>query len=516
MTGRIEYVIMGILLAAGLVSFLADRSLARRMKAGGEAWSRLFKKRMVFAALTVVFGWVFLVFAVRMILEDPGAVGFSSARVTLWGIEFGGAVIIMCLVSVFLLLAAVLVRGLLIPKLKNKPGFIQSLLELASGTESEDRGRRPGSLKPNIRSYLSTLLFFLLFGAVSGLIGTGGGLTIDLTWIVSMILTSLLLIVFFAVGDAVGRRRDRISELRGLIADQTDKEDRAGKHRHTHEAGRDTASALTSVKEPKEKNLTKKKKRRRRLIIIGLTLLGWFAATMLIRLIFGELPERELEVSLGAERVRLFGLNLSVTIIGTWAVIVVLALLSLLVRFFVIPRMKDEPSGLQGILELAVDGISEYTQKQSGHLGDNLSAYIFTLVIFMVSSAGVELFGIRGPTADIMMTFAMAIITFALINYYGIRQKGILGRMKSFLEPTPVILPMKIISDIAIPISLACRLFGNMLGGMIVIDLLYHALGSGALLFPSILGLFFNVAHPLIQTFIFVTLSLTFINEAAE
>jgi F-type H+-transporting ATPase subunit a len=282
------------------------------------------------------------------------------------------------------------------------------------------------------------------------------------------------------------------------------------------EQAKAAAGGSGSPPETEGSYVNKSKKRKRRLIIIGITALTWVILTLLIKLIFGEKPKNELSVSLGAERVNLFGLNLSITIVCTWAIIAVVLILALLIRIFVLPKFRDKPSGLQNMLELAVDGVSEYTQKQSGNLGDNLSSYIFTIVIFMVFSAIVELFAIRGPTADITMTFSLALITFALINYYGIRQKGITGRLKSFLKPTPIILPMKIISDIAVPVSLACRLFGNMLGGVIVIDLVYYALGSNALFFPSILGLFFNVAHPLIQVFIFITLTLTFINEAAE
>ena len=88
--------------------------------------------------------------------------------------------------------------------------------------------------------------------------------------------------------------------------------------------------------------------------------------------------------------------------------------------------------------------------------------------------------------------------------------------MKTLASPTPIVFPFRIVSDIAVPVSLACRLFGNMLGGMIVMDLLYLALGNLAVGIPSIIGLYFNVFHPLIQTFIFVTLSLTFIGEATE
>ena len=123
---------------------------------------------------------------------------------------------------------------------------------------------------------------------------------------------------------------------------------------------------------------------------------------------------------------------------------------------------------------------------------------------------------LRAPTSDITMTFSMALITFVLINYYGIRKKGVGGRIKSMAKPTPVVFPIKVVSDLAVPVSLACRLFGNMLGGMIVMDLLYMALGNAAIGFPSVLGLYFNVFHPLIQTYIFITLTLTFIGEAVE
>ena len=91
-----------------------------------------------------------------------------------------------------------------------------------------------------------------------------------------------------------------------------------------------------------------------------------------------------------------------------------------------------------------------------------------------------------------------------------------LGRIKSLAQPTPVVFPIRVISDCAVPVSMACRLFGNMLGGMIVMDLIYKSLGNGAIGIPSVVGLYFNVFHPLIQAFIFITLTLTFINEATE
>ena len=79
-----------------------------------------------------------------------------------------------------------------------------------------------------------------------------------------------------------------------------------------------------------------------------------------------------------------------------------------------------------------------------------------------------------------------------------------------------IMIPLKMVSDIAVPVSLACRLFGNMLGGMIVMELLKGALGGYGTGIPALAGLYFNLFHPLIQAYIFITLSLTFIEEATE
>jgi len=194
----------------------------------------------------------------------------------------------------------------------------------------------------------------------------------------------------------------------------------------------------------------------------------------------------------------------------------ILIVLALILRFTVFRIPKDEPGGVQNVVELIVETVGNYTQAQTHGAGEMLASYILTIASLMITSAFLELFRIRPPMSDITMTFALALITFVLINIYGIRKKGFVGRIKSLASPTPLVFPFRVISDMAIPVSMACRLFGNMLGGLIVMDLLYTALGTGAVGIPSVAGLYFNAFHPIIQAFIFVTLTLTFINEATE
>jgi len=233
-------------------------------------------------------------------------------------------------------------------------------------------------------------------------------------------------------------------------------------------------------------------------------------------LIFGPQPQEKLDFSMWPDRVQVLGFSLSYTIILTWIAMIILIIVALIIRLIVFRNPKDKPAGAQNVIEIIVETVGKYTNAQSHVPGEFLCSYILTIAMLLITSAFLELFRVRPPTADITMTFSLAIITFILINVYGVKRKGFLGRIKSLASPTPVVFPFRLISDMAIPISLACRLFGNMLGGMIVIDLLYMALGSNAIGIPSVFGLYFNVFHPLIQAFIFVTLTLTFINEAVE
>lgn len=275
------------------------------------------------------------------------------------------------------------------------------------------------------------------------------------------------------------------------------------------------ASAISKrIKAAGNSNTKKLKLGRTTLNVLSIAAL-WFFLTKLITSLFGVHPEK-LSVEIFAPKAEVFGFSISTSVVSAWIVVAIIIILALLFRVLCVPRFKDKPKGLQNVMELAVEAVSGYAKDNVHGVGDNLGAYIFTIAVFLIGCAAVELFGTRPPSADLVMTFSTSLVTFFLINYYAIKMKGVKGRVKSMASPSPVIFPMKVLSDVAVPVSMACRLFGNMLGGMIVIDLLYVALGNWAVGLPAVVGLYFNVFHPLIQTYIFVTLTLAFINEAVE
>ncbi len=267
----------------------------------------------------------------------------------------------------------------------------------------------------------------------------------------------------------------------------------------------------------------KKIKLKKRLCFSGAIIGLWFVIGVFVTWFSGKKGGLHIEFSMFGERsgVEILGFNLSETTIITVAIVVIVAILCVLFRYLIFPKFKEEPKGIQNALEIFVETVESFcitaTDKK---VGTSVAPYMFTVAIYLIMSAATELLGLRAPTSDLAVTLSLGLITFFLLNYYGFRKLGFAGRLKSMggAMPAmrPVMIPLKIVSDIAVPVSLACRLFGNMLGGMIVMELLKGALGGYAAGIPGVAGLYFNLFHPLIQAYIFITLSLTFIDEALE
>ncbi len=229
--------------------------------------------------------------------------------------------------------------------------------------------------------------------------------------------------------------------------------------------------------------------------------------------VLGQTPGLEMEeISITPPEVSIFGLHISETMLVTWMVILVLIVLAVLVRIFVIPRFKTVPKGIQNVLEMFVEFCEKFTNSQLGKRGASFAAYIFTIALIIVSTSLIELFGVRPPATDINFTIALALMSFVLINAFGFYYTGFLGRMKWFIKPKAFMLPINMVTHAVIPVSLSFRLFGNMFAGMIVMDLLYSVtyLAVGI---PAVLSIYFNLFHVGIQTYIFLVLTLSFMEE---
>lgn len=208
---------------------------------------------------------------------------------------------------------------------------------------------------------------------------------------------------------------------------------------------------------------------------------------------------------------------LTETVINTWIIIAVMAIIALVIRARM-SKFKEVPeSKLQTMLEMVVDGINKFVASTMGPSGKKFAGYYGPLIIFIAVCNLSGLVGFRPPTADFATTLAFALITFFMIHGFGVRSKGI-GYFKGLLEPAPLLLPLNIIGELATPVSLSFRLFGNILGGTIIMGLVY-AMFPKIVIFlgiPAALHTYFDVFAGVLQAFIFVMLSMTFVSSAME
>lgn len=209
-------------------------------------------------------------------------------------------------------------------------------------------------------------------------------------------------------------------------------------------------------------------------------------------------------------------LGITTTHINTWIIMAFLIVIALIIRIK-IKNFKEVPeSRFQNIVEVIVDTFGNFTASTMGEKNRGFSYFYGPVFLFILFSNLSGLVGLRPPTADIATTLALALTTFFMIHGYGVKAKG-LGYFKGFLEPMPFLLPLNIIGELATPISLSFRLFGNILGGTIIMGLYYSMmpliLRIGV---PAVFHLYFDVFAGALQTLIFVMLSMTFVSSAMD
>ncbi len=220
------------------------------------------------------------------------------------------------------------------------------------------------------------------------------------------------------------------------------------------------------------------------------------------------------------EKLNIFGVEVWITetIVNTWIIMAVLILIAFILRLKM-KNYKYKPSGLQNVVELAIEYMDSFVRGAMTDQYAYFGNWFFGVFVLILVSNLSGLLGFRPPTADLGTTAAITLTTFFLIHFMGII-KGKSGYFKGYLEPLPVLLPINIISEIATPISLSFRLFGNILGGMIIMSMLYMALGNLPGIFkifnfgiPAALHIYFDIFAGCIQTLIYVMLSMTFIKD---
>ena len=187
-----------------------------------------------------------------------------------------------------------------------------------------------------------------------------------------------------------------------------------------------------------------------------------------------------------------------------------------LIVFALVVRWKlrdtDKPGALQNAVEYVVETLDNMVKSSMGKNGVKYRNYIGTLFIFLLVCNLSGLLGLRPPTADYGVTFPLGIITFVLIQYNNIRW----NKMRAFTDlfkPIPVLFPINLIGELAVPFSLSLRLFGNVVSGTVIMALIYGLLNKVAILWPGILHAYFDIFSGAIQTYVFCMLTMVFISQ---
>jgi F-type H+-transporting ATPase subunit a len=192
-------------------------------------------------------------------------------------------------------------------------------------------------------------------------------------------------------------------------------------------------------------------------------------------------------------------------------------------------RLKQIPTGPQVILETGIGFLNNFGKNQFGHFNKYLSSYIGSLFLFILtasiigilSPSAITAFGreflppfvLKPPTKDINVTAALAIMSVTLVLVCGFAARGVSGWFKHLLHPLPVMLPFNIMEYAIKVFSLALRLFGNILGGYVMMHMITGLLPVAL---PMVFALYFDLFDGAIQANIFVFLTSLYIAEAVK
>ena len=180
-------------------------------------------------------------------------------------------------------------------------------------------------------------------------------------------------------------------------------------------------------------------------------------------------------------------------------------------------KAREVPEGFQNVVELIVEKLDAMVDAPMGKAAPKFYNYIGTIFIFILVSNISGLLGLRPPTADYGVTLPLGVLTFLLIHYnqFKYQKPKESGRHVFPLSPwLPIWLPINLISEIAVPISLSLRLFANVLSGTVMMALIYGLLGVIATAWPAALHVYFDLFSGAIQTYVFCMLTMTYIANA--
>ena len=204
------------------------------------------------------------------------------------------------------------------------------------------------------------------------------------------------------------------------------------------------------------------------------------------------------------------GIDVMESVVVTWIIMAIMMIASLILVHGLKVRNISKK---QAALESGMTFLYDFFEGLLGKEGKAYIPYLITVVIYIGIANMIGLLGFKSPTKDLNVTVSLAVMSIVLVEVAGIRKKGVRGWIKSFAEPIAIIAPINVLELFIRPLSLCMRLFGNVLGAIVVMALIKHLL---PLIVPLPFSFYFDIFDGVIQAYVFVFLTSLYIKEAIE
>ena len=203
-------------------------------------------------------------------------------------------------------------------------------------------------------------------------------------------------------------------------------------------------------------------------------------------------------------------INIAESVVVSWIVIGIVLVLCLILTTGL---RVDHISRRQALAEWLVEKGEGLIESMVGEEGKEYIPYLLTVLVFIGLSNTIGLIGMKPPTKDLNVTAALAIMSIVIVQIAAIRKKRIGGWLKGFTHPVAIVTPINILELGIKPLSLCMRLFGNVVGAFVIMELLKTVV---PILIPAVFSLYFDIFDGLLQAYVFVFLTSMYIKEALE
>ena len=204
------------------------------------------------------------------------------------------------------------------------------------------------------------------------------------------------------------------------------------------------------------------------------------------------------------------GIDVLESVVVTWIITGIIMIASLIL----VHGLKVRQIGRkQAALEKGICFLYDFFEELLGKDGRAYIPYLITVVIYIAIANMIGLLGMKSPTKDLNVTASLAVMSIILVEAAGIRKKGVKKWLKSFAEPIPIVAPINVLELFIRPLSLCMRLFGNVLGAVVVMALIKYL---APLIVPLPFSFYFDIFDGVIQAYVFVFLTSLYIKEAIE